>query len=683
MRSLFCGRLPGASAAFFPGAGGSQRLPLLSSGRFGDSTRMEGRSPVAPGDGLLPAPLPDDAEDGDGVSPAICDNSAEDGDDSAFSPRGTRVADNLAGRAALYVASPSMADSLCEASAGVGPICLFSRSVLGGTDFKPALPLGQTAPQALLGLLSSVRPATWIGSAGPPSPVGPFLVEQPSGPPAGPPTAPAAGFLAGPHAGLSSPSKPSFANLLKGGQQGILQPLHFEHEIAKPPELLNDMPIFTFSDDEIAIMSKPLKISAIGFFPRSRPNMQIIRSFFNSCNFMGEHQVSLLDSKHILIRFASQGDLERVRLLDNLCIGRYPIKVWKWEIGYRPDQDPPILPVWMSFQGLPIEFWGGLKSFASIFGHPLKFDAATVRFLRRSMARVLVDFDARKNYLDEILISSESGTVFLQPIIIERRPHYCTRCYRLGHSLHSCYFQHPELRILRKLAPNPNGLLLAQKSHLSPLLGPEVAHADSKTTHPPVGLAEAQQAHIDSLPLVSQEEAHDPDEALPLAHPSPPLSPSSKPNVGPFIEAQSTSTSQELPSPPPLSPIIGPPLDQKAHLSYTPHSSPSLDGDPSPKLGPLMGPPRPSHPHFPKRPHLPSPLKSFQFLGLHCRMDLHSPKLSPLMGLSRPKHHLFPLRPHLPSLLPLHPPLFLHPFFQTLRSPKTQLGLLLPFTPHP
>ncbi|PKA62356.1 hypothetical protein AXF42_Ash009240 [Apostasia shenzhenica] len=76
--------------------------------------------------------------------------------------------------------------------------------------------------------------------------------------------------------------------------------------------------------------------------------------------------------------------------------------MWKWESGFRTRYESPLALIWIAFSGLPIEFWGGLKSFASVFGKPIQLDKVTSDLTRPFVARVLVEFDARKSYPDEI-----------------------------------------------------------------------------------------------------------------------------------------------------------------------------------------------------------------------------------------------------------------------------------------
>ncbi|PKA48833.1 hypothetical protein AXF42_Ash021384 [Apostasia shenzhenica] len=182
--------------------------------------------------------------------------------------------------------------------------------------------------------------------------------------------------------------------------------------------------------------------------------MDIVRAFFASLKLTGTFQIIGLDYKHILVRLSSPADFNRIRLRGTYSVRGKPLRVWKWEVGFRIGHESSLTPAWVSFPGLPFEFWGGLKSFASRFGTPIQCDRPTLNFSRSSMARVLVEFDAKKSYPEEICISVDGIPTYWQRVEIENRPWYCDFCHKLGHQDHECYVHHPELRPARQGIPS-------------------------------------------------------------------------------------------------------------------------------------------------------------------------------------------------------------------------------------
>ncbi|PKA62220.1 hypothetical protein AXF42_Ash015105 [Apostasia shenzhenica] len=110
-----------------------------------------------------------------------------------------------------------------------------------------------------------------------------------------------------------------------------------EDGVIKPFQIMNGLPTFIFSKKEITNMSTKFGWIAVGKFPIKRPTMDDIRLFFISLDFVGAFQVGLYDQKYILIQFTLESDFNRVRqkgtyyMQDNV-----PIKIWKWEPGFRP-----------------------------------------------------------------------------------------------------------------------------------------------------------------------------------------------------------------------------------------------------------------------------------------------------------------------------------------------------------
>ncbi|PKA52648.1 hypothetical protein AXF42_Ash001629 [Apostasia shenzhenica] len=211
---------------------------------------------------------------------------------------------------------------------------------------------------------------------------GPGLDPRPDGPPGGlsaaqnHPSAAGPSFadvLIGPNFSSQPPSSPL---------QDIVPGLFPEFEIAKSFDLLNGMPAFIFSEEEIQTMSKPFESTMVGFFPKGRPSMDNVRLCFRSLNLLGSYHVSAMDARHILVRCALSHDLNRMHRHGTYYVNTKPLRMWKWESGFRPGHESPLALIWIAFPSLPIEFWGDLKSFASVFGKPIQLDKATSDLIR-------------------------------------------------------------------------------------------------------------------------------------------------------------------------------------------------------------------------------------------------------------------------------------------------------------
>ncbi|KAH0464936.1 hypothetical protein IEQ34_005039 [Dendrobium chrysotoxum] len=78
-----------------------------------------------------------------------------------------------------------------------------------------------------------------------------------------------------------------------------------------------------------------------------------------------------------------------------------------------------------------------LNGLGSLFGRPLKTDHATTCGSRPSIARVLVELDVTKYYLDWVWVGHEN-LGYVQAVIMEEFPSYCSHCKSLGHLKLEC-----------------------------------------------------------------------------------------------------------------------------------------------------------------------------------------------------------------------------------------------------
>ncbi|XP_021607609.1 uncharacterized protein LOC110611530 [Manihot esculenta] len=138
--------------------------------------------------------------------------------------------------------------------------------------------------------------------------------------------------------------------------------------------------------------------------------MKTLQKCFDSVGFSGPFKLGLLDSKHILIHFVREDDYHRCWLRQTWYFLGFSMRVSKWTPNFRPNMDCPIIPIWITLEGLPIHFFKkeALFPIANLIGNPLKG--------------------------------------FFQYILYENLPDYCLSCCRLGHKTQSCIsvHNHPE-----------------------------------------------------------------------------------------------------------------------------------------------------------------------------------------------------------------------------------------------
>lgn len=186
-------------------------------------------------------------------------------------------------------------------------------------------------------------------------------------------------------------------------------------------------------------MASPFAMVLVGKFSTARPNMEFLRKGFQIIGFKGDVSLGLLDSYHILIRFALHEDYYRCWMRGSWSFKKHVMKVLKWTPDFTSDHEPPVAPIWVSFNHLPIHLFqqGPLLSVASLIGRPLKIDAAIRSLARPSVARVCIEVNLLHPLPKRIWIG-QGASGFWQPIAYEKLPSYCSLCSRIGHADSDC-----------------------------------------------------------------------------------------------------------------------------------------------------------------------------------------------------------------------------------------------------
>lgn len=119
-----------------------------------------------------------------------------------------------------------------------------------------------------------------------------------------------------------------------------------------------------------------------------------------------------------------------------------------------------VLPLWVQFPSLPLGCWNitSLGRVASGVGNPIMTDLATYNMDKVSYARMLVDVDIAQPLVRELEIELPSGESFLQKVVFEFEPMFCSRCCIFGHRVEGCgaeKFQQ-KAEVLQKSLANSN-----------------------------------------------------------------------------------------------------------------------------------------------------------------------------------------------------------------------------------
>lgn len=224
-------------------------------------------------------------------------------------------------------------------------------------------------------------------------------------------------------------------------------------------------PSIAFTDSSMTDLSKPFSWALIGKFSHGynkqdpklgRPSVEDLQKYFVSMDFKGSFQLGLLDNRHLLIQF--QLEIDYLRLYSRMVwyIRGISMRIFKWSPFFRVDKESSIVPIWITFPRLPIQFFHKTALFpiARLLGHPLRLDDATLKLKRPSVARVQIEFDVLLDKPDKIWIQMGSTEGYWQPVEYENVPPYCRHCWHLGHAEDLCHVHHPDLKPSAK-PPHP------------------------------------------------------------------------------------------------------------------------------------------------------------------------------------------------------------------------------------
>ncbi|VFQ71982.1 unnamed protein product [Cuscuta campestris] len=188
-------------------------------------------------------------------------------------------------------------------------------------------------------------------------------------------------------------------------------------------------PSVSFSKEEVEALSNCFRFALIGRF-RRRPPIVVVKNFLIRLGLIGGFTIGELNSNSILINFEQDEDYQRFFLRKSWTLGKDIMVVTKWSPNLRPDEDSPIVPVWVTIPNLHIHLHDqkALFCITSKLGKPLKVDSATLNFSRPKAARVCIEIDVSKNLHQKIHVKHIDDDLFFQNVRGVSK-----RCERLSH----------------------------------------------------------------------------------------------------------------------------------------------------------------------------------------------------------------------------------------------------------
>ncbi|KAG5585127.1 hypothetical protein H5410_045561 [Solanum commersonii] len=207
---------------------------------------------------------------------------------------------------------------------------------------------------------------------------------------------------------------------------------------------------------EQMIINEDLQFAVIGKFSYGWPEIQELRRLIpKQCELKGDVNIGLISNRYVLIRTTLLEDyvtlLSKPQFYITQNYWSYPMRTFKWDPMFDPEEETSIAIAWISFSTLPPNFFGkeAIFSLASAVGKPLQVDMATQNKTRPSCARVKVEVDLMGYFPIRINVGvrKKTGEVVEKWVAIKYDyvPKYCKTCKLQGHNEKECFIIHPEL----------------------------------------------------------------------------------------------------------------------------------------------------------------------------------------------------------------------------------------------
>ncbi|KAH0760297.1 hypothetical protein KY290_016370 [Solanum tuberosum] len=204
-------------------------------------------------------------------------------------------------------------------------------------------------------------------------------------------------------------------------------------------------PSITFYEaDFLQKMPGRCKYTLVGKFINAMPKMEVIRkSFIAQTQLTGGVKIAHFNSRHIYIDLDNEADHISVWTKQKMFIAGHPMKLQVWTPTFKPAEETPIVPIWITLPELPwhCHYMDILTPLLSPIGKALYLDSATVQKTRGSVAKVRVQIDLTKERPQHVWLGFSEKDPNLgkwQVIEYEEVPSYCLYCKHQGHIIGEC-----------------------------------------------------------------------------------------------------------------------------------------------------------------------------------------------------------------------------------------------------
>lgn len=188
------------------------------------------------------------------------------------------------------------------------------------------------------------------------------------------------------------------------------------------------------------------KFTMVGKFPNTMPRMEvIIRSFVAQTELKGGVKIAHFNAMTIYIDLDNEYDNVTVWTKQSMYIQGQMMKLEASTPKFNPNEDSPIVPVWVVIPELPWHFYYMeiLTGLLTSVGKALYLDLVSFQKTRGSVAKIKVQIDLTKPRAHHVWlgfdenqdVNDDGGWLEVQ---YESIPQYYLHCELLGHNMHAC-----------------------------------------------------------------------------------------------------------------------------------------------------------------------------------------------------------------------------------------------------
>lgn len=185
----------------------------------------------------------------------------------------------------------------------------------------------------------------------------------------------------------------------------------------------------------------------VGKFTSTMPKLELLgKNFILQTQLSGGVKIAHFNSRHVYIDLDNELDYIIVWTKQKMTIEGKIMSIQKWTPTFRPEQETPIVPIWISLSELPWHCY--TKEFVTILlkdvGNVLYLDSASVQKTRESMAKVKVQIDLTKARPPHVWMGIDEDDYDIerwQAIEYEGIPDYSMYCRHQGHPDYECYIK--------------------------------------------------------------------------------------------------------------------------------------------------------------------------------------------------------------------------------------------------